>query len=135
MTTPSTPATGGGTETLLVVDDEGCVRTLAEMALIAVGYKVLTANHGAEALKLLDDANGTVDLILIDVVMPGMSGPELAELAKRRRPNVKALFTSGYTDDSIACQVGRAGEFHFIQKPYTITQLTRKVREVLDSAH
>lgn len=118
-----------------MVEDEPGLRELAERVLGAVGYKVLSACNGDEALALLEaDKGGTVQMIVTDVVMPGMSGPELVERAKLCRPLVKVLFTSGYTDDLIAHHGVLKRGVDFIQKPYTITELTQKVREVLDSA-
>jgi PAS domain S-box-containing protein len=120
-----------GTETILLVEDEEAVRRLVERLLVSAGYQVLAAASGSEALAALERHDGSVDLVITDVVMPGMSGPELAKQIARRRPGLKVLFTSGFASDAIGA-MGEAA--HFIGKPYSIAELARKVREVLESA-
>jgi PAS domain S-box-containing protein len=123
-----------GVETILIVDDEQSVRHLTKHLLEFSGYKVLMAANGGEALEVLERHAGPVHLVLTDVVMPGITGPELVERLAHIRPSLKVLYTSGYADDAIL----RHGVFdegtQFIAKPYTVTTLTRKVREVLDSS-
>ncbi len=122
-----------GTETILVVEDEESVRMLAARVLEAAGYTVLKAANAEEALALVAGQSGTVHLMLTDVVMPGMTGRELAIRLADSRPAMKVLYTSGYTDD-VALRHGVIDDSaEFIGKPYTMSQLTRKVREVLDS--
>jgi PAS domain S-box-containing protein len=122
----------GGGETILVVEDEEGLRHLAERALKSAGYRVLTAANGGEALLLLERLDGPVHLMLTDVVMPGMSGRDLAERLREMRPGMKVLYTSGYTDD-IVLQHGVLDDVtDFLGKPYTVVDLTRRVREVLD---
>jgi len=122
-----------GTETVLVVDDEAALRSVASRILSRHGYRVLTAGNGGEAILLLERHEGPIDLLLSDVVMPGMSGPQLGERLQQRYPGIKLLFTSGYTDD-VALRYGLGGDrVQFIGKPYSIVDLTRKVREVLDA--
>ena len=123
----------GGTETILLVEDETAIRNLTQRLLTGAGYVVIEAGHGAEAMELLAGHAGTIDLLLTDVVMPGMNGRELASRVLNTHPGVKVLFTSGYTDDAILRR-GVLGDLRrFIPKPYTPLQLRRKVRDVLDS--
>jgi CheY-like chemotaxis protein len=96
------------------------------------GYTVLEAAKGDEALQLLESFDGQVDLMFTDMVMPGMSGTELAERLADIRPRMKVLFVSGYTDDQVLRDGLLNASSHFIGKPYSVTQLTSKVREVLD---
>jgi two-component system cell cycle sensor histidine kinase/response regulator CckA len=128
-----TIASAHGTETILVVEDVGGLRSLAKRMLESLGYTVLTATDGEDALRLLEDYRGPVHLVLTDVVMPGMGGRTLAERFGRTRPEMKVLYMSGYTDDVIL----RHGVFDegmpFLGKPFTVVDLTLKVREVLDS--
>ena len=127
-----TPTATRGTGTILVVEDETAVRNLATRVLHSAGYTVVTASNATEALSLLDRHEGTVDLMLTDLVMPGMSGRELAERLADIRPGIKVLYTSGYTDDTVLRHGVIDNSAQFIGKPYTVTELTRKVRELLD---
>lgn len=122
----------GGTETILIVEDEEGSRRVAQRILASAGYAVLVAANGEEAFQLLERSDRPVDLVLTDVVMPGMSGRELADRLGASHPGVKVIFTSGYTDDAILHHGVLNEGMHFIGKPYTIADLTRKVREVLD---
>ncbi|MDZ4258671.1 MAG: PAS domain S-box protein [Gemmatimonadales bacterium] len=122
-----------GTETILIVDDEEALRRVATRIVESAGYTVLTAANGGEALRLLECHDGPVHLMLTDVVMPGMSGTDLAARIVDTRPQMKVLYTSGYTDDAILQRGVLNAAMHFIHKPYTMAELTRKVREVLDS--
>jgi CheY-like chemotaxis protein len=121
-----------GNETVLVVEDEEIVRKLAVQILEKQGYKVLEAALGGEALLLLERHQGPIHLILTDVVMPMMSGPELIDHLRRARQDFKVLYMSGYTDKSVVLHGVQEGEMNFIQKPFTIEMLGRRVREVLD---
>jgi signal transduction histidine kinase len=121
-----------GSETVLLVEDEQGVRTLAEFLLRRGGYTVLQAPSGAEALALAGQHMGPIHLLLTDVVMPGMSGRELAEHLANDRPGTKTLFMSGYTDDTVVRHGVLQAEAAFTQKPFTFDALLRKVREVLD---
>ena len=122
-----------GTETILLVEDEDFLRDLARRMLEMAGYAVITAADGERALSLVDASDRPVDLVLTDVVMPGMSGRELAVKLAARAAQVKVLYTSGYTEDVIL-RKGLADEStHFLRKPYTMGDLTRAVRKVLDS--
>jgi CheY-like chemotaxis protein len=128
-----TAAKRGGTETILVVEDEATVGQLAARGLRAAGYTVISADNAHDAITLLARHDGHVDLMLTDLVMPGMSGRALAEHLASRRPTTKVLYTSGYTDDPLLRLGVLEESAQFIAKPYTLTELTRKVREVLDA--
>jgi PAS domain S-box-containing protein len=121
-----------GTETILLVEDEDGVRALVKQVLSRQGYTVIETRHGREALKECERHTGPIPLLLTDVVLPQMSGRELAERLKTLRPDIKVLYMSGYTDDAILRHGVIDQETAFLQKPFTTTVLTRKVREVLD---
>jgi two-component system, cell cycle sensor histidine kinase and response regulator CckA len=123
-----------GTETILVVEDEPGVRALVRGVLQATGYSVLEASRGEEALDVLNTYGLPIHLLLTDVVMPGMSGPELASRVEHAHPETKVLYMSGYTGD-VAVRHGVLDQGSaYLQKPITPTTLSRKVREVLDAA-
>jgi signal transduction histidine kinase/DNA-binding LacI/PurR family transcriptional regulator len=121
-----------GSETVLIAEDEEAVRALACRILKEHGYKVLDAPSGMEALRLARDFAGMIDLVITDVVMPGMSGRILVSKMEAAHPNIKSLYISGYTDNAFAHQGILDPEVHFLQKPFTVKSLTRKVRAVLD---
>ncbi len=121
----------GGSETVLVVEDEECVRKLVGHLLRNCGYTVLEAADGEQALELLAHHEGRVDLLLTDVVMPRMSGAQVAEEVKSTHPEARVLFQSGYTEEALGPGMA-ASEPDFIQKPFAMEQLARKVRAVLD---
>jgi Signal transduction histidine kinase len=122
----------GGTETVLLVEDEHTVRNLCSRILGGLGYQVMQARSGAEAVAAAADRADRIDLLLTDVVMPGMSGKELATRLVRHHPEMKVLFMSGYTDDAIVHHGVLDEGVSFIGKPYTPSALARKVRGVLD---
>jgi PAS domain S-box-containing protein len=123
-----------GTETLLVVEDEPSLRHLARGVLEAQGYEVLTALNGQDALHVVRDHKGTpIRLVITDVVMPLMDGKVMAEWLKATYPEIKILFTSGYTDDSIAHHGVLEPKVEFLSKPYTPSALAGKVRDLLDA--
>jgi signal transduction histidine kinase len=122
-----------GSETLLVVEDDPGVRLLARGILEAHGYKVLTASNGVDALAAARQHNGLpIGLVLTDVIMPVMGGKVMAEWLKTTYPNLKFLFTSGYTDDAISHHGVLQPGVEFLSKPYTPSALARRVRELLD---
>jgi len=121
-----------GNETVLVVEDEGEVRRVIVEILGRQGYRVLDASHGNEALLIHEKHGGPIHLILVDVVMPGMSGSELAKRLAPLHPEIKILYMSGYTDNAIVHHGVLARGVNYIQKPFTMDGLTRKVRQVLD---
>ena len=122
-----------GQETILLVEDEGSVLNMANLILTRQGYTVLAANSPGEALRLAEEHAGEISLLMTDVVMPGMSGRELAQELMRIHPRLKRLFMSGYTSDIIAHHGVLDEGVHFIQKPFTMADLAAKVRQVLDS--
>jgi CheY-like chemotaxis protein len=126
------PAPGGGTETILLVEDEATVRELASRILRGAGYAVLDAANAEEALALSERAGSAVGLLLTDVVMPGMSGRELAEELARRRAFGAVVFMSGYTVDPLIAGVRASTDCGFLAKPFTPDDLLRTVREALD---
>jgi two-component system cell cycle sensor histidine kinase/response regulator CckA len=123
-----------GSETILLVEDEDLVRALSRDTLESCGYVVIEASNGVEALALIEKQEIKIDLLLTDVVMPQMGGRELAEKLLAKFPRVHVLFTSGYTDDAIVRHGIIAKGTNFIQKPFTLDALARKVRETLDTA-
>jgi PAS domain S-box-containing protein len=125
----------GGTETILVVEDEAPVRAVTRQLLERNGYTVLEAPDGPAALALVDGAAGSrhIDLLLTDVIMPGMSGRELADKLKARRPNVRVLFMSGYTDDAVVRHGMLEPGLAYLEKPFRPPTLLKKVRGVLQS--
>ena len=125
-------ASSSGTETILLVEDNAAVRTLATRVLEPAGYTVFGAATGEEALRLLERQEEPVHLLLSDVVLPGMSGRQLAERLAQTRPGMKVLYMSGYTGDTIVLQGVLEAQMHFLNKPFTAAALLRKVREVLD---
>ncbi|PYP82793.1 MAG: hybrid sensor histidine kinase/response regulator [Blastocatellia bacterium AA13] len=122
-----------GGETILLVEDEEPVRDLVEQVLSSAGYVVYTAGSGSEALGFCEQFNEPLHLIMTDVIMPQMSGPELAGRLLEMIPGLKVLYASGYTDDAILRHGISDSPAHFIPKPFNIGALTQKVREVLDS--
>jgi len=132
--TPAGPAATanrpGGSETILVVEDEEHVLRLCVRLLDRLGYHVLQARNGTEALRVSNDHSGEINLLLTDVVMPYMGGPELAKAMELTRNHCKVLYTSGYTANPLPFSEGDK-EIPFLMKPYTSDTLARKVREVL----
>lgn len=128
------PATHRGTETILLVEDQDQVRAIAHTILKRHGYRVVTAQNAAEALLLCERFSGPIDLLLTDVVMPHMSGTELAKRLAQGRPELKVLYMSGYTDDSIVRHGVLESKMAFLEKPFTPESLARKVREVIGTA-
>jgi len=122
----------GGDETVLLVEDAAPVRALARRILEARGYRVLDAPDGPSALDLSARHGGGIDILVTDVVMPGMSGRELAERLAPERARMKVLYTSGFTDDAMVRQGVLNAGVAFLQKPFVPDTLARKVREVLD---
>ena len=122
-----------GHETILLVEDEPAVRGLVHETLRLQGYTVLVARHGIEALLASAKCVGPIHLLLTDVVMPQMSGPEVAVKIQIARPEIKVLYMSGYPDHPVFDQDGVSHLTGFLQKPFSPPALVQKVREVLDS--
>ncbi len=123
-----------GTETILLVEDEDGVRALTRHVLAACGYTVFDVIDGHEALALADTRTGKIDLLITDVVMPGLGGPEVAEQILRRFPGIRVLFVSGYTDDAVVRHGLSEQGVNFLQKPFSPPELAAKVRDVLDAS-
>jgi PAS domain S-box-containing protein len=121
-----------GSETILLVEDEKGVRDLAREFLESNGYSVLMAENGNDAIDLVQNHPGKIDLLLTDVVMPGMSGRDLAERIESLRPGIKVLYMSGYTDQAIVHHGILDSDSVLLQKPFTLTGLARKLREALE---
>jgi PAS domain S-box-containing protein len=131
--TPESTRSLRGSETILVVEDQAEVRTLTRKVLEGRGYRVLLAAGGAEALGIATAHTGLIHLLLTDVVMPNMSGGEVARLLNQSRPETKVLYLSGHADESIVHHGVLDPGVAFLQKPFTAETLARKVREVLDT--
>ncbi len=126
------PASVKGTETLLIAEDDEGIRNFVSQALEALGYTVYRAASGAEALKLVEEKGLRPDLLFTDVIMPGMDGTELARALLKRIPRLKIIFSSGYTANHIVHNGLLDTNIHFLHKPYSYRELTKKIREVLD---
>ncbi|HEY6328732.1 MAG TPA: PAS domain S-box protein [Blastocatellia bacterium] len=123
-----------GTETVLLVEDENPVRQLAARALREAGFTVIEASNGDQALRVLDEPESSqIQMLVTDVVMPGMGGKELADRVKTARPDIKALFITGYTDNAVVHNGHLGPGIEILQKPFRPGSLTRKVREILDA--
>jgi two-component system cell cycle sensor histidine kinase/response regulator CckA len=121
-----------GDETILLVEDEDPVREVTALLLESLGYQVLQVSGAEEALNLVQSNREKIDLLLTDVIMPGMGGRELAEALRVRDPGIKVLFQSGYTDDVVMRHGILHAEVAFLQKPFNIDALARKIRDLLD---
>jgi CheY-like chemotaxis protein len=128
-----TLASTSGTETILLVEDDAALRKVATRILESAGYTLLTAANGVEALSLVDRHKAPLHLLLTDVVMPEMSGRELATRLAEIRPETKVLYASGYTDDAIVLHGVLEAGVPFVSKPFTAAELTHKIRQVLDA--
>ena len=124
--------TNRGSETILLVEDEEAVRNLTSRILKKQGYRVMAAQHGREAMEMAAKEEGWIDLVLTDVVMPGMNGRGLVERLTGIRPRIKSLYMSGYTDDDIIRRGFIEPSKSFLQKPFTSDALLQTVRKVLD---
>jgi PAS domain S-box-containing protein len=133
---PSEPAPTGarrGTETILVVEDRADLRRLAEQVLSMSGYQVVTASEGVEALRLSEEYRDPIHLLFTDLVMPDMTGKDLADRLRRQRPEMRVLYMSGYADRPLVKQIRVEQSASFLSKPFTVEELTQKVRAVLES--
>jgi two-component system, cell cycle sensor histidine kinase and response regulator CckA len=123
-----------GSETILLVEDEEPLRKLCTEFLEQLGYRMLTASNAKEAVALVEGYSGKIDLLITDVVMPGLPGPELAEALLALRPDLKVIFISGYAAGSLAPDGILKPGTVLVNKPFTIRALTAKLREVLGPA-
>jgi two-component system, cell cycle sensor histidine kinase and response regulator CckA len=123
-----------GSETILLVEDEEPLRKLCTEFLEQLGYRMLTASNAKEAVALVEGYSGKIDLLITDVVMPGLPGPELAEALLALRPDLKVIFISGYAEGSLAPNGILKPGTVLVNKPFTIRALTAKLREVLGPA-
>jgi two-component system, cell cycle sensor histidine kinase and response regulator CckA len=126
------PAASGEAVTILLAEDERCVRDVAGRMLRHAGYTVLEACHGEDALRLGERHPGPIHLLVTDLVMPHLGGSELARRLTGARPDIKVLFISGYSDDAVVRQGALTADVDFLQKPFTPHTLVEKVRKVLD---
>ncbi|MFL6946752.1 MAG: cell cycle histidine kinase CckA [Xanthobacteraceae bacterium] len=126
---PAADLTGRGT--ILLVEDEEGLRSLNARGLASRGYTVLEAGNGVEALEVLESRGGDVDLVVSDVVMPEMDGPTLLKEMRRRNPEVKIIFVSGYAEDAFEKNLPEGGQFAFLAKPFTLKQLVAAVKETI----
>lgn len=127
------PRAAQGQETILIVEDEINLRRLARQYLETQGYKILEAEDGAAALQIVDGYKGTIDLLLTDVIMPGMNGRELAAHVTKLLPDTRVLYMSGYTENAIGHDGTLDAGINLLQKPFSLPALKDRVREVLDS--
>ena len=127
------PRADHGQETILLVEDETNLRRLARQYLETQGYKILEAEDGAAALQIVDGYKSTIDLLLTDVIMPGMNGRELAEHITKLLPDLRVLYMSGYTEDAVGHDGTLDAGINLLQKPFSLPVLKDRVREVLDS--
>ncbi len=121
-----------GNEKILIVEDDDAVRELTKKILINFGYEVFQASNAKEAINYCDDQEFEIDLLLTDVVMPGISGPEMVDSIKQTRSELKTLFMSGYTEATILDQGIPKDDIYFISKPFHSNELAKRIREVLD---
>ncbi|MEX1147524.1 MAG: response regulator [Sphingomonadales bacterium] len=122
-----------GKGTVLLVEDEDAVRTFASRALMNKGYQVFEADSGEAALRLVDEHEGDIDLLISDVVMPLMDGPTLVREIQARRHDMKIIFISGYAEDAFRKNMDQNAVFSFLPKPFSLKQLAEKVKEVLEA--
>jgi signal transduction histidine kinase/ActR/RegA family two-component response regulator len=128
---PAAAWLAGGAETILLVEDNDELRSATQGVLEALGYLVATAANGEEALAALEKRGGRIDLVICDVVMPGMSGPEVVERLRARSPGMRVIFISGYTDNVVVRHGILEGEYEFLEKPFSADRLAAKIRSVL----
>jgi CheY-like chemotaxis protein len=121
-----------GTETVLLVEDEDAVRNLFRLVLQSSGYTVLLARHGEEAIRIAEEYEGSIHILVTDLIMPRMSGRQLADRLIQSRPATRILFMSGYTDEAVVRHGVLEASVAFLQKPFSPIDLAQKVREVLD---
>jgi len=122
-----------GSETVLLVDDADTILEVGEETLQTLGYDVFVAGSGKEAIEIYETHRETIDLIILDIVMPGMDGAETYDRLQEINPHIKVLLASGYSVNGKATEILKRGCAGFIRKPFTIEKLSHKIREVLDT--
>jgi CheY-like chemotaxis protein len=122
-----------GSETILLVEDDEAVRAMAKRVLDRDGYRVLEARSGVEALQVCEESEGAIDLIVTDLVMPGLGGRDLAAHVRAQYPGARILFMSGYTEEAALQRSVLSSSESFLSKPFTPDVLARRVRELLDA--
>ena len=122
----------GGSETILIAEDEPDLRELSRIFLESYGYRVLEAGSAEQAIRTVEEYSARIHLLLTDVIMPGMSGRQLAEKILQKDPNTKILYMTGYTDDMVVQHKVLEPGVQLLQKPFTRTELAVKVRTTLD---
>jgi two-component system cell cycle sensor histidine kinase/response regulator CckA len=120
-----------GVETIMLVEDEDPVRLFGARALRNKGYKVIEARNGEAALQLLSDKSEVIDLLITDVVMPGMDGPTLVRKVREDRPDLRVICISGYSEDALRQRIEQDKDIHFLPKPFSLKQLAGTVKDVL----
>jgi two-component system cell cycle sensor histidine kinase/response regulator CckA len=127
----ASPSKAAGQSVILVVDDDAAVRQVTARVLERQGYRVLQAGEGAEALRVARELSGPLDLLLTDVVMPGMNGRELGEQLAALRPETRLLYMSAYTEDEVVLRGIRVSEVGFVYKPFSLEGLEAAVKRAL----
>ena len=122
-----------GSETVLLVDDVDTILEVGKEILQTLGYDVLVAGSGKEAIEIYENHREKIDLIILDIVMPGMGGAETYARLQEINPDIKVLLSSGYSVDGQAIELMKRGCNGFIRKPFTIEKLSHKIREILDT--
>jgi DNA-binding response OmpR family regulator len=122
----------GGTETILLVEDNPLALDFSQKALGMLGYRVLPAKSGEEAIRLSEEISGGISLLMTDVILPGMDGSTLAEALKKKFPGMEVLYNSGYTENTIVSQGVLHGGLNFIPKPFSTFTLAHKLRKILN---
>ncbi len=120
-----------GSATILLVEDEEAVRSFAARALVSRGYRVHEASSGVEALEVMQEVGGQIDLVVSDVVMPELDGPSLLRELRKTRPELKIIFISGYAEEAFKKNLPDGEDFHFLPKPFSLKQLAIAVKETL----
>ena len=130
----SAPAKRSRPSRILLVEDDSAIRRVATRILERDGFEVIGAASAEEALQALEGENPVVDLVLTDVVLPGMTGPEFVDRIRSRTPGIRVLFSSGYAENALPDHGLDPAEHTFLSKPYTVDALTSRIREVLGKA-